>query len=424
MSYYGRHQDDRQIRARPYSASMIGISIAVVILVAAVIFFGAMYLFGDDDDGQNDEVTANQSSTPTEDTDASGADPTPTDDTDNPTSTATASPTNSATATATEESTDTPEPVETEVDESEPTATEEPEPEPTSEVDESEPTEEPFTGDFGPLPGAQLPSGGAASALDLDYQLGMSLEELPASGTAYWIEWPVLSFDDVSALAERLAINGEVVEEGVGTYRVSGDRGELFISPTETIFNSAGITSEGDVPSDDEAINAAFEWLELSGFVGQNIDGGRITGRDDEVGRVVVEFRPAEPAPNLAPTPSARLTVGPGATVLEARVRWPEQLVPSDYGLKAPIDLWTAVENGHGFLEADLSGFDTSSGLTGVATMTGYSVGYTIAGSQIDEQYLVPVIMFEGTARINQTGDEIPVTVSVPAVYAESGATG
>lgn len=428
MSYYGRQPDDRQIRAKPYSASMIGVSIAVVILVGALIVLGGLYLFGDDNDDDNDEFTLSQSSTPTEELGV--ADPnetameTPTEDdasTATPTEpTSTPSPSPSPTPSATDEADLTP----TEATETEEPTEVEPTSPPTSEVEEPEPTEEPFTGDFGPLPPAQLPSGGASTSLSLDYQLGMSLEDLPSSATAYWIEWPVLSFEDVSAMAERLALNGEVVEEGVGIYSVSGDRGQIYISPTETIYNSAGFESEGALPSNDVAIQEALEWLELSGFVGPNIDGGRIAGRDEDVGRIVVEFRPAEPSPNLAPTPSARLTVGPGGEVLEARVHWPERLIPSDYGLLSPIDLWTSVENGRGFLEADLSDFDTSGGLSGTATMNSYSIAYTLAGNQAGGQYLVPVVMFEGIARINQTGDEIPVAVSIPAVYAGSGSTG
>jgi hypothetical protein len=62
--------------------------------------------------------------------------------------------------------------------------------------------------------------------------------------------------------------------------------------------------------------------------------------------------------------------------------------------------------------------------LTGTATIVDYFTAYTLAGSPTSSQYLVPVIRFEGSARIDQTGDEIPISVSIPVVYFEEGTAG
>jgi hypothetical protein len=274
------------------------------------------------------------------------------------------------------------------------------------------------------LPPAQLPSGGASSTLELTYQLALSLEELPASGTVYLISWPAYSLEDVELARDRLGLEGDVIEEGVGVYRVEGESGMLFVSPTETIFRAADSSAGGELPGESAALQIASEWASLSGFVGADADGGEVVGRDEEVARVVVKIRPTSPQPNLAPNPAATVTLGPGGEVLEARIAWPAELAASEYGYGDPVAVWQEVQAGQGFLEADLSSVFATGQLTGNATITGYSTAYTLAGSAAEEQFLVPVLVFEGTARIDQTGDEIPVFVSIPVVYHEAGTAG
>jgi hypothetical protein len=210
---------------------------------------------------------------------------------------ATPSPTVEETPTATANAGLTTSPTEAEI---EPTATNtadiEPEPTP-SEPPQPSATPEPLEGDFGFLPPAQLPSGGASSTLELTYQLALSLEELPASGTVYLISWPAYSLEDVELARDRLGLEGDVIEEGVGVYRVEGESGMLFVSPTETIFRAADSSAGGELPGESAALQIASEWASLSGFVGADADGGEVVGRDEEVARVVVKIRPTSPQP-------------------------------------------------------------------------------------------------------------------------------
>ncbi|MEZ4572231.1 MAG: hypothetical protein R2849_18315 [Thermomicrobiales bacterium] len=209
-----------------------------------------------------------------------------------------------------------------------------------------------------------------------------------------------------------------------GVYRVESDRGTLFVSPTEIIFRAAGFGEGGSLPGDEEAIGIAREWIDLSAFISSDMNGGAIVGRDEDLERVVVKFRPVSPLPNLAPNPSATVTIGPGGVVLEVRIAWPASLEASDYGYSDALDVWREVQAGQGFLEADISSVLATGQLTGTATISDYSTAYTMAGNPSVGQYLVPVITFEGTARIDQTGDEIPVYVSIPVVYHEEGTAG
>ncbi len=331
------------------------------------------------------------------------------------------------TATPTEESVDEPTatdeiPTEVGVD---PTATDEVIDDPTAtDIPAPTATELPFEGAFGFLPPAQLPSGGVASTLELEYQLGMSLEALPASGTVNRITWPVYTLDDVEFARDRLGLQASVVEEGVGVYRVESDRGTLFVSPTEIVFRAAGFSEGSDLPDDASAISIARNWVDLSGFIGGSMDSGTVVGRDEDIGRVVVKFRPGAPQPNLAPNPSATVNIGPGSTVIEVHIAWPASLEASEYGYSDPLDVWKEIQNGQGYLEADITSVLATGFLTGVATITDYSTAYTLAGNPGSGQYLVPLITFHGTARIDQTGDEIPVYVSIPVVYYEEGTAG
>jgi hypothetical protein len=153
------------------------------------------------------------------------------------------------------------------------------------------------------------------------------------------------------------------------------------------------------------------------------MDGGAVISRDDELGRIVVIFRPVEPAPNLAPSPSATVTVGAGGTVLEARINWPT-LSAAEYALRSPDQLWQQMIDGNGYLDADISGIDAGGGLTGTAVITNYSFAYTLAGSPANQQYLVPLVVFIGSATIDQTGDVVAVEIAVPSVNQQAGPLG
>ncbi len=408
-----------------------GIAIGILIFVGILIVGGVVLMFSvlGGDDGNQQQVPAASAPTATEpQTTEQPSQPSPvqTQPADS-SATSTRPPTVTPTTPSTEDpaASDEADPTETPNETSD---TSEPEPtEPSS--GEPEPTtppvvDEPISGDFGTLPESLLPSGGVSSQLELEYQLGMSLESLPDEATAYLIEWPVYSYDDVLASAEQLGFFGEPQELGVGIYSVDSDRGSLFVSPNEIVFRATSFSTSEEMPDDATAIDAAATWLVLSGFVGPDMDGGAVVDRDEGTATVVVKFRPVEPTPNLAPNPSATVNVGPGGDVIEARIHWPSDLFGSVYGLKDPLDIWAKVAGGFGFLEADITSVLATGLLTGTATITDFSISYTLAGQPTSSQYLVPLITFYGSARIDQTGDEIPVQVTVSAVYDQISSVG
>lgn len=424
MSAYRGRRPPPRVRTRPYGSSQRAIAIALAVLGVSI-FLAAFFLIldriRDDDDGGNIAAitTATASAQATESvqigavaTSTSAAGTTPTAP-PRPTSELVApSPSPSPTELPTEETAPTPVP-------EEPTA--------TPETPVEEPTDipsEPPDGEFGDLPAALLPSGGASGALTLNYELGMSLTDLPVSSWVYALEWPIYSLDEVAIAAENLGLLGEVVEQGVGVYRVDADSGSLFVSPTETVYSAASFEVSGDLPDDAGAIQMSAAWLSASGFTGSNMDGGTVVSRDDELGRIVVVFRPVEPVPNLAPSPSATVTIGPGGTVLEVRVNWPSSLGGAEYALRPPDELWQLLIEGYGYLSADLSGVAASGALSGTAVISDYSFAYTLAGSPANQQYLVPLVVFLGSATIDQTGDVIPVEIAVPSVNQQAGPLG
>ncbi len=411
--------------------SSLALSLIIVGVVVLILAAGAYSIFRDNDSddaaaipspsGTSELVAIGGTSTPTANASPTAGFETPTVD-DLPTATI-PSPTPSPSLTPAEQDEDDPTPT---AEEELPSATEEVVEPSATEVEEPEPepTSLPLEGEFGFLPPAQLPSGGVSSTLELEFQLGMSLESLPSTGTVYLLSWPTYSFADVELARDRLALQGEVVEEGVGVYRVESDRGSLFVSPTEIIFRAAGFTEGTELPDDAEAIEIAREWVDLSSFIGDDMDSGAVVGRDEESQRIVVKFRPLAPQPNLAPNPAATVNLGPGGTVLEVRIAWPSALTPSEYGFSNPLDIWQAVQAGQGFLEADITSVFATGQLTGAATIVDYTTAHTLAGSPAASQYLVPLIRFEGFARIDQTGDQIPITVSIPVVYFQEGTAG
>ncbi len=420
-----RTPDDPSNKMR-IAGTSLGLSIAIIAVIVLILAAGAAVMFSGSDDG--DQAAAIPTPSGTSELVVLGGTPTP-DRATADTLQSTPSPTTGQGATSTpsatvalEDPTSTDEPLDEPTETPPPDPTETLEPEPTE--DDPDATALPIEGDFGFLPPAQLPSGGVSSRLDLEYQLGMSLEALPVSGNVFLLDWPLYSYEDVEAARDNLGLQGEIVEQGVNVFRVESDRGTLFVSPTEVDFRAAGFSEGSDLPDDPTAIAIAREWVELSGFTTGEMDSGEVVGRDEDLERVVVKLRPVAPQPNLAPNPAATVNIGPGGTVLEVRISWPSEFIPSAYGYSDPLDIWQAVQSGQGFLEADVSGVFATGQLTGVATIADYSTAYTLAGNAATEQFLTPLLRFEGTARIDQTGDVIPVFVSIPVVYLQEGTAG
>ncbi|CAN5593258.1 MAG: hypothetical protein H0V47_08785 [Chloroflexia bacterium] len=426
-------------QARPFGSSGLAAMLAIGVFFVALVVAGVLVLGDDDDSGEfalsdatatattGDVGNALVTTTPTSLSDP-GVSPTLT--TGVPAVTPRTFPTLTPAPTSTpdpaiDEPTSIPDP-----ENVEPTATAnnapdddatlEPEDDPAEPVEEAPPpVEEPLTGEFGFLPPPQLPSGGTGQSLTLNYQLGTSLELVPTTGTVYLAEWPSYTTDEVATMAANLGIDGDVVEQGAGVFSVSDDDSSLFVSSTIIEYGAASAGGEDTVPSADVAVDAAWSWFSATGIGGIAAGSAEVIAREEDSGLAVVALWPEYPVPNLAPTPGARIKVSAGGVVEEAHVEWPVNLVGSEYGMTPALDLWEALRNGQAFVSADLSESGPGSG---TVTITDISIAYTVSGSPYDAQYIVPLVVFGGTATIN--GSSVYVSAYVPAVYHQGNPLG
>ena len=307
------------------------------------------------------------------------------------------------------------------------------EPEPTEEpaIEEQEPTEEPVVeepelteeppaiGDFGTLPPAQIVSGGLSRTLNLDYEVATSLSDLPSSAPVYLLEWPAWTADDVATIAANLGIEG-AVEGGPGSFQVFGTTSEMYFSGPTVQYVYTGSLPELPLGDDASVIESARSWIYANGFISDDVDGGLVIGRDDDAGRAVVLFKPAQVSPVLSFLPSATVTVGPGGSVIESNIRWPAGYVGSEYGLWSGDALWNKVLAGEGSVEADLSAVGGSGVLSGTLTVYSVSIAYSYAGTPGSDEFLVPLVVFSGEATLIETGDVVPVSIYVSAIAGQA----
>jgi hypothetical protein len=311
-------------------------------------------------------------------------------------------------------------------DEAEPTPTgdelvEVPDATETPASDDIEPTDEepPFIGDFGTLPPAQIVSGGLSRTLDLDFEMAASLSSSPSSAPVYLLEWPAWTADDVAMIAANLDLEGEV-EGGPGNYQVFGATSEIFFNGATVQYVYTGSLPDLPLGEDASVIESARSWIYANGFISDDLDGGVVIGRDDDAGRAVVLFKPAQVSPVLSFVPSATVTLGPGGSVVEANIRWPANYVGSDYGLWSGDALWNKVLAGQGSIEADLSSVSGSGALSGTMTVYDISIAYSYAGSPGSDEYLVPLVVFSGEATLNESGEIVPVSIYVSAIAGQA----
>lgn len=396
-----------QTNLRPYLLPALGVA-AILLMVGLIVVILASS--GDDNGGNDDSVVADADETPEatapsddeDEDDEQALAPTPTPDTGDDAA---------------------PDPTPTEP--AEPEEEQEPTPEPTP-TPEPEPTPPPMVGDFGELPSGDMPSGSPADSLNLEYRLDMSLQSLPAEAPVYEIQRRAWSAEGVQELANRLGIQGEVVDQGNGSFQVDGETASLYISSTVVQYVQSAAPNPGPpLPGDDELAQMARNWLTQNGLTGADTGPGQVLDRDEETGRAYVQVKPVEPQNLISATPSAGITILGDGTVTEAMINWPEALQASNYGLHSPDQLWSAIQQGRGFIDIDANALPGDfQGRNGTITATSASIAYTVAGSQQGSQYLVPVAVFSGTANIEGVENPIPVEMSIEAVSAQTSPRG
>lgn len=402
---------NRRTQSTWKSYALPAVGAAAVLLVVGLI--AVILASGGDDGGDEDEGLAVADDTPTP-TLAPEGDDEAEDEAEN-----TPTPTQAPVDEESPEGTPTPQPATEEQSDSTPTPAPEPTPEP-------EPTPQPLVGDFGELPPGDMPSGSPADALNLEYRLDMSLQALPTEATTYRVQRREWTGEQFQTLVDQLGIDGEVVDQGNGSFQAEGSSASVYVNNTVVQFiRSETGESSDELPENEQLTQMARNWLTENGIAGADIGQGQVLNRNEASGQAFVQIKPVEPPNIISATPSAGITIRGDGVVTEAMINWPESLQASNYGLRSAEELWNAASQGRGFVDIDVNNLPPDfQGSSGTVTVTNASIAYTIAGSQQGEQYLVPVAVFSGTTTLEGSDAAIPVDIYVEAVSAQASPRG
>ncbi len=257
---------------------------------------------------------------------------------------------------------------------------------------------------------------------DLRYALSAELDGVPKEAAVYELLRDEPTLESVQEIADNLGIDGEVDDQGDGSFTASGN-GDLFVTIDLVQYFSTEAVAEGDLPSDDKAIATAKDWLRTSSLLPPDIGEGRVITRIDDSNRMIVGFVPAEPVPILSGYPSITMTIASDGMVIDAQIRWANVVRADVYQLMSPQEAWQLVSSGQAYLAPDLSdaGIDPGTDVQGRVTFSSISIAYATAGPPGGRQYLQPIYVFEG--RVRPEGDErtYPITAYVSAL-SNSGA--
>jgi len=269
------------------------------------------------------------------------------------------------------------------------------------------------------LPPANLPTMNPQGyVFELESSFSGSLEAVPAEAPVYALRYPQHDADTAKKIAEQLEIDGDIEEQGGGTFSANGEGGSLFITQGLVQFISSQQIPEGDLPSDEQAIAFAREWLRQVGMLPANVGEGKIEARVENPPRIVVSFKPVRPAPLLSGDPSITVTLGPQGSILETSLRWANLSTGDIYQLRGADAAWAEVEGKRTYLQVSLPSeeFQPGATITGQATYSEVSLAYTSSGIPGEAQYLQPVYVFTGNVTPEGSDDSYPITAYVPAL--------
>ena len=93
-----------------------------------------------------------------------------------------------------------------------------------------------------------------------DMQLSAELDGVPREAAVYELLRDEPTVETVTEIAEKLGIEGDVEDQGDGSFTASGN-GDLFVTIDQIQYFSTVEVAEGDLPSDVKAISEARDWL-------------------------------------------------------------------------------------------------------------------------------------------------------------------
>lgn len=269
------------------------------------------------------------------------------------------------------------------------------------------------------LPAADLPSmNEQGHTFEVSSTFSGTFADVPTEAPVYEMQVTFYNADDVGASAARLGLEGEVQDLGNDTYVVEDDSGSLYVTPGRMQYISSSSAPEGELPSDEQAIATARDWLRTNNMLPPNVGEGTIRARIDQPARVVVEFQPASPSPLISSTPNVLAVVGPEGAVLEATYNWAELVAGDVYQLRGAEAAWTDVETRRAWIDASLPTDRFEPGMTvgGSIEFTRISIAYTTSGIPGQQQYLQPVYVFSGELTPDGSDERFPVRAFVPAL--------
>jgi hypothetical protein len=273
------------------------------------------------------------------------------------------------------------------------------------------------------LPAPDIPTSNQQGyTFKLEAAIRTDLDALPKEQVVYELIRPETSKEEAQKIADRLQIAADVEDKGGGVFEATGT-GQVFVSPDVIQYFSLENVGDGDLPTDDEAVAFAREWLRLTGLLPPDLGDARIASRSAESQRLVVQFQPDEPKSILSAYPSITVTLGPKGTILEASLRWGTIERRDLYQLRPASEAWAEVKSGQAFLDVSLPEDEAPAGseVTGRVTYSGVELAYTTAGPPGGKQYLVPVYVFTGRIRPEGSEKTYPIRAYVTAL-ANSGA--
>jgi len=269
------------------------------------------------------------------------------------------------------------------------------------------------------LPAADLPNMNEQGYLfELESTWTGSFDSVAREAPVYQMNEPAHDPASVEQMASRLGIEGEVADQGSGTYEVVGESGTLYVTGGLEQYVSTSEIPEGDLPADEQAVAFAREWLRQTQLLPADAGAGTVIARVEEPARIIVSIEPLRPENLLSQYPSITVIMGPDALVLEASFRWATLSTTDTYSLRPVDTAWTEVAEKRSFLEVDIPEGVAEPGTTivGQAIYDSVSIGYTTSGIPGETQFLQPVYVFSGSVTPEGSDTSFPITAYVPAL--------
>lgn len=269
------------------------------------------------------------------------------------------------------------------------------------------------------LPAADLPNMNEQGYLfELESSWTGSFDSVPREAPVYQMTVPAHDPASVGQMASRLNIEGEVEDQGSGTFQVEGETGTLFVTGGLEQYTSAAEIPEGDLPEDDQAVAFAREWLRQTQLLPADAGEGSVIARVEEPARIIVSIEPLRPENLLSQYPSITVIMGPDALVLEASFRWSTLSTTDTYSLRPVDTAWTEVAEKRSYLQVDIPEgvAEPGTSIVGQSVYDSVSIGYTTSGVPGETQFLQPVYVFTGSVTPEGSDTAFPITAYVPAL--------